>query len=189
MKAIDTRPVLGRPKRSRSARGGDRWNPGAGDLNLQAMVERGTQPRRRRGRDRAPQLFLGISSGQAITHAGVAKSLRYISVNYCRPIRVSDLEKIGGLSRRGFLKAFRKHTGVSPAQVLRQLRVERAKRLLVECDLPLEQLAAQCGFRSANSFWVAFREVTGVAPKQFQRHTWLENYRVQLSNGTAGKRM
>lgn len=124
-----------------------------------------------------PSRYVSALNDQTIPHEGIARSVRFISQNYFRPIRVSDLEKIGGLSRRGFLKAFRKHTGVSPARVLRQLRVERAKQLLVETDLSLHQLAAQCGFRSVNSFSVAFRHVAGVAPKQFQRQIWLSSYR------------
>jgi transcriptional regulator GlxA family with amidase domain len=123
--------------------------------------------------------------GLTIKHDGIERSVRYIYAHYCCPIRISDLEKVAGLSRRGFLKAFRKHTGLSPVRMLRQLRVEHAKQLLVETDQPLEQLAARCGFRSANSFWVAFRQVARVTPKQFQRQAWLQGYRPLLTNRTA----
>ena len=52
----------------------------------------------------------------AIGHARIASSLGFLSKNYRKPIGVTDLMKVAGLSRRGFLKAFRKHTGRTPGE-------------------------------------------------------------------------
>jgi len=110
-------------------------------------------------------------------HPGIARSLDFLRWNCCRPIGVGDLVVVAGLSRRGFLKAFRKHTGHTPGKVLRHLRIEHAKRLLVEGDIAIEDAAERCGFRRTNSFGIAFRQVTGVAPTKFQRQVWLMRQR------------
>lgn len=107
----------------------------------------------------------------AIGHARIASSLGFLSKNYRKPIGVTDLMKVAGLSRRGFLKAFRKHTGRTPGEVLRQVRLKHAKRLLVECNLPMTDLATASGYRRANSFWVAFRRATGESPKEYLRRS------------------
>ena len=70
------------------------------------------------------------------SHAGIARSLQFMAANFTRPIRVTDLDKVAGLSRRGLHKAFRKHTGFGPGQLLRQFRINRARQILEDGDLP-----------------------------------------------------
>lgn len=105
----------------------------------------------------------------SVKHPGVARTLRFMAQNFYRPIQVQGLTEVAGLSRRGFFKAFLRHTGIRPAQVLRQFRIERAQQLLQGSELSLSEVAAQCGYRSVNSFWVSFRQVTGVAPGQYRQ--------------------
>lgn len=122
------------------------------------------------------QLALLPEADGAIGHAGIARSLKFLIKNFDAKIKIGGLEKVAGLSRRGFLKAFLKHTGHRPGVVLRHLRIEHAKQLLVESDLPLIDLARLSGFKSANTFCVAFQRLTGFSPKKFQRQAWLMTY-------------
>lgn len=123
---------------------------------------------------------------KASNHKSVARSLQFMAQNYTRPIQISDVVMVSGMSRRGFLNAFSRHIGHTPGSYIRQARIEFAKRLLVEQDLPLKTIAAITGFRSENTFCVAFHRVTGVAPKKFQRQAWLESYKNHLNNGRNG---
>lgn len=131
---------------------------------------------RRRGV--VPQLLPDAGSptallGNPVAHPGVARALRFMAQHFHRPIQVQGLTELAGLSRRGFFKAFLRHTGIQPAQVLRQFRIERAQQLLQGSESSLAEVAAQCGYRSANSFWVSFRQVTGVAPGQYRKSAML----------------
>lgn len=128
-------------------------------------------------------LLFGSLPRLAERHSGVAQCLCYMAVNCSCPIKLKDLEKVAGLSRRGFQKAFRKHAGSSPGQVLRHLRIENAKRLLMESDEKLEVIASHCGYRSANTFCIAFRQVVGIPPKKFQRQAWFSTYRRRHQDG------
>lgn len=110
-----------------------------------------------------------LKSATSIEHPGIARSVRYLVKHFRDPIRVTHLTAVAKLSRRGFLKSFRKHTGRAPGEVLRLMRIEHAKRLLVEHDFSLAVVAVASGFRKANSFCVAFRSVTGVPPMEFRR--------------------
>ena len=104
----------------------------------------------------------------AVNHKGVANSLRFIREHCHEPIGVEDLVSIAAMSRRGLHKAFLEHLGRTPGQELNRVRMERAKRLLVETDHKIEVLANMCGYQSANSFCVAFKQTTGMPPKQFR---------------------
>ena len=104
----------------------------------------------------------------AINHKGVANSLRFIWEHAAEPITVNDLVGAAAMSRRGLHKAFLENVGRTPGQELQRVRIERAKRLLVESTHKLEVLASLCGYQSANTFCVAFKQATGMSPKQFR---------------------
>lgn len=120
-----------------------------------------------------------ISSDVTVKHAGINKCLDFMANNFCAPIQLKDLVKVSGLSRRGFGKAFRRCLGANPGAFLRSIRIGYAKRLLIEHDLLLKQVAKKCGYRSENTFCVAFQRTVGVPPKKFQRQYLLEIYRHQ----------
>ena len=60
--------------------------------------------------------------------------------------------------------------GLSPIAMLRRIRMDRAKALLGETHMTLEQVAAEVGYTSAFSFSNAFRQETGSRPGQFRKH-------------------
>lgn len=111
------------------------------------------------------------------SHEAVSKGLQYMAQNFMRPILLEEVVRVTRMSRRGFISAFNKNTGRTPISVLRQMRIEYAKQLLVEQDLPLKMIASLTGFRSENTFCVAFQRAVNMAPKKYQRHVWLAERR------------
>ena len=105
-----------------------------------------------------------------IKHEAVARSLHFLQTRWQEPIKVSDLVRVSAMSRRGFLKAFERHTGLKPKLELSRLRLDHARRLLASTELPLARIAARCGYLIANSFLVAFKRKNGLTPRQFRRH-------------------
>jgi transcriptional regulator GlxA family with amidase domain len=107
-------------------------------------------------------------SRAASGHKAIGRSLRFMANNWQKPINVSDLVRTSDMSRRGFIKAFARHTGRPAGQELRRLRMEHAQKLIRRSDYNLSKISRQCGYRSANSFWVAFRNYTGVSPNEYR---------------------
>jgi LacI family transcriptional regulator len=108
----------------------------------------------------------------AISHPGVARSLKFLHEHCHELITVEDLVKVAGMSRRSLHEAFLTHVGRPPGAELHRLRLERAKRLLIESSEKVEVIAEMCGYQSGNSFWVAFKQAIGMSPKEFKRlHT------------------
>jgi LacI family transcriptional regulator len=107
----------------------------------------------------------------ALKHPGVARSLRYLWENYHRPIGVDDLARVAAMSRSGLHQAFLDHLGRPPGSELQRVRIERARGLLSQSKMKLEEIVERCGYQSANSFRVAFKQSTGVSPKEYQKRS------------------
>lgn len=94
--------------------------------------------------------------------------LDYIEANLADEIELDDLAGVAGSSRFHFSRAFRDATGFPPYRYLVHRRVDAAKTLLLQSSLPIEQVAAQCGFKSAAQFAVMFKQVFGTTPSRFR---------------------
>lgn len=68
-----------------------------------------------------------------------------------------------------FRKMFKKYTGVSPAQYHLQLRIIRAKELLVSTDKTISEIALQLGFQNIYHFSQLFKKKTGLNPSVFRK--------------------
>lgn len=74
-----------------------------------------------------------------------------------------------GIGGRHLSRLFRKHLGASPMQVAKTARVQRAKRLLTETNLPITEIAMQSGFRSLRRFNAVFQDVYKRPPTAIRR--------------------
>ena len=120
-------------------------------------------------------------AARPVAHPRIARSLRFMAENWHRPIKVMDLARVSGLSRRGFLKAFHQHTRSRPHQTLERWRMTRAEELMLR-GVPLKQVFPLCGYRSLNSFYVAFRRFQGVPPQEYLRRTTWPRSRLSTTN-------
>jgi len=74
-----------------------------------------------------------------------------------------------GIGSRHLGRLFRKHIGASPLQVAKTARVQRAKRLLDETQLPIAEIALRAGFGSLRRFNAVFAEVYRRPPTEVRR--------------------
>ena len=74
-----------------------------------------------------------------------------------------------GMSYYHFSRAFKQSMGLSPINYITRQRMERAKRLLAETELPIAEIALRAGFSSQSHFTTSFRRLAGVTPSTFRR--------------------
>jgi transcriptional regulator GlxA family with amidase domain len=67
-----------------------------------------------------------------------------------------------------FRKRFKEHFGISPQQYVIDIRIQRAKQLLVEGSLSLSLIAESCGVTNQYHFSRLFKERTGLAPSEYR---------------------
>ena len=84
------------------------------------------------------------------------------------PLRISDLAVGVNLSVSRFTLIFRASTGRSPAQHLRQLRLERARVLLETTFLSVKEVRALVGMNDASHFTRDFARAYGASPRMWR---------------------
>ncbi|MEF3302130.1 AraC family transcriptional regulator [Paenibacillus sp. GYB003] len=99
----------------------------------------------------------------------VEETIHYLSREYSKDIRIEKLAEQTALSRWKYNDMFKTLTGKTPVQFLTELRIDRAKQLLVGSDQRLKEIAEQTGFGDEYYFSRRFKQYVGVSPTQFVR--------------------
>lgn len=99
----------------------------------------------------------------------VQHALRLISEDLCRPLVLEDIARAVNLSQSRLRSLFKAETGVTPAQHLKSLRMQKAKALLEETFLNVKQVMLQVGVKDASHFARDFRELYGLTPAEYRR--------------------
>lgn len=74
------------------------------------------------------------------------------------------------MSPRHFTRVFITETGTPPGRYVEQVRIERARRRLEESELPVEKIAAECGFGTVGNFRRTFVRIVGVSPMKYRKN-------------------
>lgn len=85
------------------------------------------------------------------------------------PLTIDVLARHAAVSPRTFSRRFRDETGYAPMQWLMRARVDRARELLQETDLGVEEIAASVGLGTGANLRQHFRRVLGTTPTEYRR--------------------
>lgn len=96
------------------------------------------------------------------------RALEFIEAHFDRPITLARLAAVVNLSPFHFHRQFKQSAGLTPRKYIYQLRIERAKTLLCDSDLPLADVAIQVGFADQSHFTVSFRRATSMTPRTYR---------------------
>ncbi len=105
----------------------------------------------------------------AITDPNVAAAMLFIREHACEGIGVSDVLSHVPVSRSVLQRRFRSLLGRPIHRMIAGVRLQRAKQLLVETDLPLTVIAKRAGFSHAEYLNAAFRQAFGLPPGIYRR--------------------
>lgn len=81
---------------------------------------------------------------------------------------VARLARVSRVSQAHFARSFKDAFGVPPHRYLLTRRIERAKTLLRDTEIPITDIAFQTGWQSLGTFGRIFRDVTGENPGQLR---------------------
>ncbi|MFZ0849459.1 MAG: Ada metal-binding domain-containing protein [Hyphomicrobiaceae bacterium] len=99
----------------------------------------------------------------------VERALRLINQGSLDREGVEALAEHLGIGARHLSRLFKKYLGARPTQVAKTARVQRAKRLIDETDLPLAEIAFRAGFGSLRRFNAVFTETYKRPPSAIRR--------------------
>ncbi len=113
----------------------------------------------------------GLAANEALDAAELRSRLQAVIARF-EPERGATVEVFAarlGMTARHLNRLFAQHWGASPSIVARIARVQRAKRLLNETELPMVEVALQAGFGSLRRFNAVFSEVYKRPPGAIRR--------------------
>ncbi|BBI35796.1 AraC family transcriptional regulator [Cohnella abietis] len=99
----------------------------------------------------------------------VERSVAYLEDHYIENITVELLSQQAGVQRWEYSSLFQEITGFKPLDYLTEVRMKRAKELLLLSNAPLRDIAHRVGFKDEYYFNRRFRNAMGISPKQYAR--------------------
>ncbi len=94
------------------------------------------------------------------------EALSLMQANIEEPLATDDVARLVGLSRRQLERLFTHYLGRSPARYYLELRLQRARHLLIHSHHSIVQIGLMCGFSSASHFSTAFGTLFEITPRE-----------------------
>jgi AraC-like DNA-binding protein len=95
--------------------------------------------------------------------------VEYIREHYAKDIRIDELAKISFLSVSALERRFTKYLGKTPKQFINQVRLERARQLLLETDRSVSEICDECGFSDKSYFSKQFKRLFMIQPSKLRK--------------------
>ena len=95
----------------------------------------------------------------------------YINEHFAENLSLEQVADLAGFSKYHFTRLFKQYTDTSFYKYLNQKRIDYAKTLLLDPDLPVIDVALQCGFSSLSAFLRMFKQLNKCTPTEFRNMT------------------
>ena len=109
---------------------------------------------------------LPLRARLGVQNAKVLSIIEFMEANLSEPLSLIDIADNVDLSRRQIERLFRTEMGRSPARYYLEIRLDRARHLLLQSSMPVVEVAVACGFVSASHFSKCYRELYDRSPQQ-----------------------
>jgi LacI family transcriptional regulator len=109
------------------------------------------------------------SSQMLAVEEDVARVLRLMMANLGRRLTVREMAEHVQISDRALEKKFQRCLGRTPSEEMARLRAERGKRLLVNTEKSIVQIAHEAGYANTGHFCNSFKRSTRMTPGQYRR--------------------
>jgi AraC family transcriptional regulator len=124
-------------------------------------------------RDNAMAQLSGIPAVKRSTRDELFRRIHvaalFVRENYTKDIDLNDVARVAGMAPHHLHRTFRAANGVTLHQWIVRLRLDEAKRLVQETDMPISVVCHRVGYTSLPSFTTLFRSHFGRPPAAFRR--------------------
>jgi LacI family transcriptional regulator len=105
----------------------------------------------------------------AISDPDIVQAMRYIKQNSNKPLQVNEIANHVCISKRSLQLKFHKTVGRSIHDEIIQAHFDVAKILLVETNLPIDEVAVRSGFHYTSNMRRAFKKIAGMLPQKYRQ--------------------
>jgi len=131
---------------------------------VQAHIKEGLCIERVRGPEERQRVALQARFGALQPRLSEAVTL--METNIEEPLSTDDIANLVGLSRRQLERLFKQYLGSLPSRYYLELRLQRARQLLLDTNHSIVQVGLMCGFSSGSHFSTAFGALFGNTPRE-----------------------
>lgn len=114
-------------------------------------------------------IFRHSANHLAVRDNTLRRALSFMTERIKEPITVSILCDQLRIARRSLERKFKESFNCTPWEMLCQMRVNEAKRLLMETGHPISRISELCGFNDPERMAVVFKRLTGKPPSRFRK--------------------
>ncbi|KAF1299644.1 AraC family transcriptional regulator [Enterococcus sp. JM4C] len=97
------------------------------------------------------------------------QAMQYMDLHYHDDIQISDIAYSVGIHPNYLSAMFKEELGITPKKYLTNLKINKAKKLLIESQDPINLVASSVGFSDALSFSKFFKKELGISPTDFRK--------------------
>lgn len=105
----------------------------------------------------------------AIDDPRALQAIQYLQEHACENITVDDILRKVPMARRALERKFKNLLGRSPAKEICHIRIQRARQLLAETNLSMQEIAEACGYTSYTYLGNVFKKETGISPGRYRK--------------------
>jgi AraC-like DNA-binding protein len=111
------------------------------------------------------------ADGRNRTAARTAEMIEYLSIHYADPgLSATVMAEHFNMSRAGFSKYFKQHTGSTFVDYVSRLRIDASVDLLAHTDIPIKEIVHHIGYSDSSAFIRKFREHMGETPLSYRKN-------------------
>ena len=127
----------------------------------QLISEQFIVDRIRSDRDRQ---YVPLRAQIGVSHESLIKVAQLMEANIEKPLSLDEIASATGLSRRQIERLFKRHLNCVPKRYYLQMRLRRARELLLQTSMPIIDITTACGFQSPPHFSRCYRAQFGCPP-------------------------
>lgn len=115
-------------------------------------------------RDATAEQRVSLQSRNGIRNPHLVNAIKIMSASIEEPISAAEIAAQVGISSRQLERHFGRYLNSSPKKYYMELRLDRARHLLLQTEKPVTEIACACGFESVGHFARVYRATYGVSP-------------------------
>lgn len=102
-----------------------------------------------------------------IDHQRLENVFNFILTNYANVVTLDDVANVANLTPHAFCRFLRMHTRKTFSQLLNEVRIEHACRLLKDSTQSVSQIAFECGYANLSNFNRQFKQLMNLTPREY----------------------
>ncbi|MFN8349604.1 MAG: AraC family transcriptional regulator [Spirosomataceae bacterium] len=102
-----------------------------------------------------------------VDHQRLENVFNFILTNYANVVTLDDVANVANLTPHAFCRFLRTHTRKTFSQLLNEVRIEHACRLLKDSTQSISQIAFVCGYANLSNFNRQFKQMTKLTPREY----------------------